>query len=399
MTMTSGGLLQLVNSPMPFNTSPSISRVAESRAHWILGDAYGRRVEDYRFAAMRCGHPKPECIGWDEVIHKGIAILNQIPRDARLRIDSFGEREEVINSIVRFGGGDSFPERGEIRSVHHQYTGICRVLRSLNSWSQIRSDICWDQETDDIEVMFDKWATHLRMLPHRPETILLPTNEDELDAVLTPFLHRCGGRIFVKPRYGSSASGVCFYRVTNHRQQLIAPIEIDRASNRIRLFNSLQVRSYTSPSDIRDIFRVLAPQGLIAEAAVNKARVDGDRFDLRIVVINRQADHIVVRQSPSPITNLHLGNRRGSLDAVIDSVGHDRLQHCRRLAIHAASCFPKTLYCGVDILLPQSGDPRICEVNAFGDFVPNLTADGKTIYEAILNCRSSDGSLLKVGTC
>lgn len=396
---TNGDSLQSVNSPMSLSSNEFENHAVTTRPHWILGDVYGRRVADYRHTAKRCGHQEPQCVGWDEVINGGIGVLNQIPLNTRLRIDSFGERLEVIQSLIRHGGGESFPARGEIRGLNFQFSGISRVLHMLNSWSQTRVDIRWDQKPQDIEVMFDKWATHLRMIPHRPETILLPTTTKELDGALEPFLEKCDGRIFLKTRCGSSASGVCFYRVTNSRQQLIAPIEIERTSDRVRLFNSLRVRSYTSPNDIRDIFRVLVPQGMIAEAAVNKARVDGDRFDLRIVVINQQAEHIVVRQSPSPITNLHLGNQRGSLEAVVDSVGNHRLVECRCLAIHAASCFPNTRYCGVDILLPKSGNPLVCEVNAFGDFLPNLTANGKTVYEAVLNCDRNDSLMQKVGTC
>ncbi len=139
------------------------------------------------------------------------------------------------------------------------------------------------------------------------------------------------------------------FRVSKERKQLIAPIEIERDANRVRLFNSLRVRSYTNPRDIEDIFTVLAPQGMIAEVAVNKARVDGDRFDLRIVVIAGRADHVVARQSSSPITNLHLGNARASLVRVEEAVGTYRLHECRQLALRTTELFPRALYFGVDI--------------------------------------------------
>lgn len=373
--MTKNGVLwQLVNSPMSFRQQP----------HWILGDPDGRRVADYRAAAEQCGMQRPHCVGWIDVMNEGIDALHQIPCHSRLRIDSFGQDQNVIASLIRHGGGSEFPQMGEILSLDHQHMGICRVLRDLNDWSVSRPDVELDQQPSEIEAMFDKWATHHKMSPHRPETTRLPTDPPACIKTLAAFVDDCGGRVFVKPQYASSASGVCCYRVSNHRQQLIAPIEIVRDSGHVRLFNSLRVRSYTSPRDIQDIFSVLAPQGMIAEAAVNKARVDGDRFDLRVVVIGGRADHVIARQSASPITNLHLGNARASLDCVQQAVGLGRLQACQHLALHAASCFPGTLYCGVDILLPRSGAPLVCEVNAFGDFLPDLIAAGQTVYEAIL---------------
>ncbi|MEZ6089607.1 MAG: STM4014 family protein [Pirellulaceae bacterium] len=352
--------------------------------HWIVGDSASRRYADYRTAAQQCGMPTPVCVDWLDIIVDGVQVLDRMPLGSRLRIDSFGQRCEVLAALIRHGGGTEIPEVGEIRSLDRQHNGIRRVLMDLSRWSMCRSDVTFDQNPLEILLMFDKWATHARMLPHRPDAILLPTDEEGFNDRLHWFSKVAGGRVFVKPRYASSASGVCCYRVINGRHQLIAPIEIVRETQRPKLFNSLRVQSFTKSQDVRDIFRVLGPQGMIAEAAVNKARVEGDRFDLRYVVIDGRADHLVVRQSASPITNLHLGNRRGNLSAVIDAVGPARLESCRQLAIHAARCFPETLYCGVDILLPQRGEPLVCEVNAFGDFLPNLIADGMTVYQAIL---------------
>lgn len=354
------------------------------RPHWIIGDPFGRRVELYRAEAKACGLPIPECVDWIDLIHHGGDALDPIPFGARLRVDSFGDRQKTIEALIQSGGGNCFPQRGEIRSLDKQYAGLCHALGTLKDWANRRLDVAFDQAPDDIVIMFDKWQTHHHVQPHRPQTILLPEAVEDLDQILIPFIDEVGGRAFIKPRFASSASGVCCYRVLSDRQQLIAPIEIVRSNGEVRLFNSLRVRSFTDPRDIHDIFRRLIPQGMIAEAAVNKARVDGDRFDLRVVVIDGQANHVVVRQSPFPMTNLHLGNQRGSLDAVVAAVGADRILNCRDLARLAASRFPKTRYCGVDILLPKRGEPMVCEVNAFGDFLPNLIVDGVSVYGAIL---------------
>jgi hypothetical protein len=326
---------------------------------------------------------------WIDLINEGASLLDRIPVGSRLRIDSFGQRTEVIASLIRHGGGLHFPQFGQILALDSQYSGLCRVLRVIDDWLVSRPDIEPDQQPGEIEVMFDKWATHNRIarngsLSYRPQTTLLPTDLHGFWEVLLPLVRSCGGRVFVKPRYASSASGVCYFRVSNGRQQLIAPIELNRDLGGLRLFNSLLVRSYTSLRDIQDIFSVLAPQGMIAEVAVNKARVDGDRFDLRVVVIDGRADHVVARQSTSTITNLHLGNARASLRSVEEAVGVDRIQACRQLALRAAEYFPGARYCGVDIFLPRTGSPLVGEVNAFGDFLPGLIAGGRSVYQAIL---------------
>jgi hypothetical protein len=369
--------------------------------HWMIGDPESRRVANYREAAMQSGLPSPQCVDWIDLIQEGTDRLNLLPIGSRLRFDSFGQRVSAITSLILHGGGTEIPKFGEILSVNYQYFGLCRVLRAIGDWSTSRLDVELDQQPNEIEVMFDKWrthqliASHMELQSHRPHTILLPTDHNDFVEALLTWIPKSGGRVFVKPRYASSASGVCYFRICKNHHQLIAPIEMTRDTGRVRLFNSLHVRSYTNVRDIEDVFRVLAPQGMIAEVAVNKARVEGDRFDLRVVVINGQADHMVARQSSSPITNLHLGNARAPLSKVEDAVGFERVESCRQLALRVADCFPGSLYCGIDVLLPRSGLPLIGEVNAFGDFLPGLVAKGRSVYQAILQSNRSDRGVLQ----
>jgi D-alanine-D-alanine ligase-like ATP-grasp enzyme len=78
------------------------------------------------------------------------------------------------------------------------------------------------------------------------------------------------------------------------------------------------------------------------------------------------------------MTNLHLGNRRISPQAVAD-----HLDGASRLAERAAACFGGCLYAGVDVLLDAKGQAFIGEINAFGDLLPGLTDRGDDAYTAI----------------
>jgi hypothetical protein len=177
---------------------------------------------------------------------------------------------------------------------------------------------------------------------------------------------------------------VCAYRWSHNREQLIAPIEIQRDRGAVRLYNSLRIRRYTSFEHIDAILEQLLPQGMICERWIHKASLPDGQFDLRIVVVAGEARHVVVRQSHHPMTNLHLGNRRGSIQEVQESFGRRVLDACNRLAERAAGCFPDSLYAGVDVLVPGKGEPMVCEINAFGDLLPHATHRGESTYEAIL---------------
>ena len=193
------------------------------------------------------------------------------------------------------------------------------------------------------------------------------------------------GRAFLKPLHGSSASGVCAFRWDNGREQLFAPIEIERSNGRARLFNSLKVRRFDAHADITEILGFLLPQGMIEEQWIAKAPLEGGRIDLRVLVIAGEARHRVVRQSHHPMTNLHLGSRRGDLDLVRATYGEEVVENALRLAEKAAACFPKTLHAGVDILINRQGEAFVGEVNAFGDLLPGLVDRDETAYSAIVS--------------
>ena len=220
---------------------------------------------------------------------------------------------------------------------------------------------------EDILTMFDKWACHelfVRAGLPRPRSRLASAE----------LLQQPQGRLFLKPLHGSSASGVCALRWSGRRRQLIAPIEVAEG----RLYNTLRVRSYHDET-IDFILERLLPQGMIAEDWIPKLDLPGGSTDLRVLVIAGRARHTVVRQSRSPMTNLHLGNRRGHLDEVAEY-----LPAAQALAERAAACFPQSLYAGVDILLDVKGRPLVGEINAFGDLLPNLLHEGETAYQAII---------------
>ena len=112
------------------------------------------------------------------------------------------------------------------------------------------------------------------------------------------------------------------------------------------------------------------------------ARGAVEAFDLRVVVIGGEARHAVVRQSKSPMTNLHLGNSRGNLDQVKTKLGShwdEVMATCEKVM----TLFPRSLYAGVDVAIGAEFDSHVVlEVNAFGDLIPNVEPKGNDTYES-----------------
>ncbi len=328
----------------------------------LIGNLENRRVRDFCSRWLALGQPKPILIDYQE-------LPTAAPRVDVLRIDSPGENAALANHLIALGGAPKAAkiEHGEVAYVREFHLGYCELLRRIDAWNLPAFNA-----PGEIAVMFDKWQSHQKFVGaglHRPPSTLAPSSYSQWQKQRAEH-----GRIFLKPLHGSSSSGVCALRWTPTKQQLISPIRIAGG----RLFNSLRVQSYDTWEQIQFILARLLPQGMIAETWIPKLSLQGGAVDVRVLVIAGQARHFVLRQSHSPMTNLHLGNRRA------DPTGLEvPLAGAARLAEKAAACFPNSLYAGVDVLLDLRGKAYIGEINAFGDLLPGLIDRGEDTYTAI----------------
>ena len=338
----------------------------------LVGNLENRRIQDFCVRWQALGQPKPTLIDYQE-------LPNAAPRVDVLRIDSPGENAALAHHLIALGGAPKVAkiEHGEVAYLREFHLGYCELLRRIEAWQLPAFNA-----PSEIAVMFDKWQSHQRFAGagtslamsdtakmSRPPSTLAPASYLEWQKQRAEH-----GRIFLKPLHGSSSSGVCALRWTPTKQQLISPIRITGG----RLFNSLRVQSYNTWEQIEFILARLLPQGMIAETWISKLSLQGGAVDVRVLVIAGKARHYVLRQSHTPMTNLHLGNRRA------DPAGLEApLAAAARLAEKAAACFPNSLYAGVDVLLDLRGKAYIGEINAFGDLLPGLSDQGEDTYTAI----------------
>src|SRR5262249_4601590 len=110
-------------------------------------------------------------------------------------------------------------------------------------------------------------------------------------------------------------------------------------------------------------------------------QLDGQNSDLRVVCVYGAPVATIFRLSSHPMTNLHLGGRRGDYNhcraAVPTRTWLDAIDHCAE----AAACFDSAV-AGVDVVF-ERGFARhfVLEVNAFGDFFPGwVDAAGRSIH-------------------
>lgn len=338
----------------------------------LIGNPENRRIVDFGKACRELGRPVPECLSYEQLLSEP-ACLNRFQAEL-IRIDSPGENERVARDLIALGGGPqncSF-EFGEIVYLKEYHRGFCELMKRLKE-APFRYLNC----PHELALMFDKWTCHQLFVDNgvaRPPARLTASSYGEFKENLGA----CG-RLFLKPLHGSSASGVCALAWNRTRMSLVAPLRIQNGT----LVNSLRVQRYEKEAQIATILDHLLPQGMLAEQWIPKLSLPGGVIDLRVLVLDGAARHRVVRQSQHPMTNLHLGNRRGDADQLAEYLGPARWRAALELAEQAAACFPNCLSAGVDILLDTSGRPWVAEINAFGDLLPGLYHRGESAYGAL----------------
>ncbi|MFB7775303.1 STM4014 family protein [Streptomyces bauhiniae] len=350
-----------------------------NRCFAVVGNPGGRRVTLFAQAVRAAGLPAPRVVPWLDVLRADGAEFGD---GEIVRVDSPGEDPEV--DLLLRGTPDPTRVEGTAR-WYQRFTAALGTLRG-----GIRLD-----GADDVAVMFDKRRCHAVLaaagvpVPESPTSGAAGAPVHGWDDVRALMREHRMPRLFVKPAHGSSASGVLAVDSAGEgRIRATTSVELDPEG---RLFNSLKVRRYQRERDVAAIVDALAPDGLHLERWVPKASQDGRAADLRVVVVDGRATHAVVRTSAGPLTNLHLGGRRGDLAGARRAAESAGLRWPEVLGIceRAAACFPDTLCVGVD-LLPAVGWRRafVGEVNAFGDLLPRLTglpgsgAEGLDTYAA-----------------
>ena len=352
------------------------------RARFVLvGNPPNRRVTLFAEALAEAGQPPPEVVPWLDLLRDPARLRASDPGPALVRIDSFGEDFDVERELLARGG---FPgahaleeRRGEVIAPAVAHRGFQRALAELDAVFTERPAWTVLNPPGEIAELFDKRRTSRRF---RDAGVPVPEFLSEVPtsaAALLDACRACGWRqVFVKPTMGSSASGVLLLNVGAKGAVIRTSLEWDAP----RWFNNLRLSHYRAPADVARALDFVLAQGAQVERAVPKARLDGDYFDLRVLCIAGEPRFVVVRQNAHPITNLHLGGRRGNLDALHAALRPGAWEAMLATCRTVASLY-RSLHVGLDVLFEEDlTQHRVIEANAFGDLLPNLTVDGRSVY-------------------
>ncbi|MCD2519177.1 STM4014 family protein [Massilia sp. G4R7] len=345
----------------------------------LLGVGAGKRVRLMHAARAALGLAPAQVIEWRDWLARPALLDAAVARPCVLKIESPGDDATLHHALLTNGcaalglPAPRAPEHGELSLSAAWFKGFTRAMEAVAALLARQPHVRVLNAPHELLLMTDKLRCQQHLQAHGvPVARLFGLVEgyDHLRALLDE--HRLD-RVFIKARYGSSASGVIAYR-RNGRGAEQTTSSAHLAGSVV--YNVKRLRRYDRHADIVQLVDLLAAQEAYLEGWLPKPRHGMAHYDVRVLTIGGQAAHRVARVGASMMTNLHLDNRRADVDALLDSADRAALT---ATAHGAAAAFPASHVIGLDIVARQ-GKAHVLEANAFGDLLPGLLHDGLDSY-------------------
>ena len=353
----------------------------------LLATQGSKRVRLMQAARAQLRLPPAHVLEWRDWLAQPALLEAALRQPGRLKIEPPGDDPAAHLLLLQAGWRllerppVAAPAHGELLAMDAWFAGFSNAMQGLARQLATLPAIRVVNAPAEIVRMTDKLACQRHLAAHGvPIPALLgPVHGyDHLQSLL----HQHDlDRVYLKPRYGSSASGVVAYRRNKAgRQQATTSAALYRTEGITRLMNSKRMARYETQHDIAALVDALAAQELYAEAWLNKPRCGDSHYDLRVVTLGGQPAHRVARMGQQMMTNLHLDNRRGEASGLLNAADLAALEAA---SAQAARAFPHSHVTGYDLVVRQ-GQAHVLEANAFGDLLPGLLWQGIDTYTAQL---------------
>lgn len=323
-------------------------------------------------------------VPWRDIVPRlgHLDDLTEFDRPAVVRLESPGRDWDVARQLIQTGDPDGDYLALEYRKgwlAHPRlfYSGFVRVLEGLRRSFADRPHLHLCADPRDIAEMFDKNATCARLaaadIPVPPTLSRVAASPAGL---IEELRQRRWTTAYVKQNTGSSASAIAVLRANEpHPWATSSLIPLSDG------FYSTRRLARLTGQHLDSVLNFLLAEDVCVQQGIRMAQIDGQNFDVRVVVIRGKVAFTIFRLSHNPMTNLHLGGQRGDVAACRAAIPTrawlDGLDHC----VEAARLYRSDMV-GIDLLF-ESGYGRhyLLEVNAFGDFFPNLIdAQGRGVH-------------------
>ncbi len=315
-----------------------------------------------------------------------------------IKLDSPGRSVRMNQYIYRLGASEVEQEGGEVLSEkqlqeglhkkgllmnHRQwYLGFASLLRHIHSKFGNNKQIIFLNNINDVLTFFSKSACHEKLSKHNIPVPLSLNHVSDFEELIAKMNRHNMNRVFIKSDHGSSASGIAALQINNYKMLLKTTMELVKENGQIDLYNSRKLQQYHDHESIKIIINRICSYGAHTEQWIPKANINGQNCDLRILIIDGDTTHLVLRKSTGPFTNLHLLNERDDykpLKKKMKAVDWDKMiKTCEQ----TARIFPDSFLLSLDMTVTGNYKRHfILEINAFGDLLHQVYYHNLNPYE------------------
>lgn len=368
----------------------------------VIGNPENRRVTMFQGALANLGQPLAKVVSYLDLISKKVNLIDVVTPNSIVRIDSTGENFEVEKALLTLGAEAKEPlnktnfsrisikqtqqltfNKGLILYPYQWYLGYLELLKIIKEQLNNCPKHWLMNHPDDILLMFDKSLCHNYLLTNNIAVAPSLGQVSCFDELQEKMQKKRWHRVFIKLANGSSASGVVAYQTNGKEHIATTSTKVIKKDSILYLYNSLKLSVYRNLEEIRELIDALCKHYVHVERWMPKASFQNSVFDLRVLVVGKKASHVVVRTSKTPITNLHLLNKRGNLAELQVKIGNSLWKQAMEICESTMELFPKSLYAGIDLMFLSGFNKQlVLEVNAFGDLLPNILYNQLDSYEA-----------------
>jgi glutathione synthase/RimK-type ligase-like ATP-grasp enzyme len=289
-------------------------------------------------------------------------------------------------------------QQGEILAMRQAYLGRCQIWQSIETQAKFLG-VGTMNSAEALATVFDKRRTSARL---SAASISVPTSlgvVNGFDDVMARIDQVPGRQVMVKTAHGAGATGIVALRTNGKQWQAFTTAVLEDT----KLWNTRRVRSLSDVAEIRTLVDALCKHVVHVEHWIPKATTEHGPFDLRVVVIDGVARHVLMRSAKGPFTNLHLGARRGDVPALRHRLGEQTWDRIRALAEQAVAAIGGLLYAGVDVVVQSDWTTiAVLEINGFGDWHPDVFVDGMDTYDwelrALMRAHEQQRTSVSVGS-
>ena len=350
----------------------------------LLAAKDSKRVRLLQAARAQRKLPPARVLEWRDWLAQPALLAAALAHPCLFKIEPPGDDPaahlQLLHDGCRLQGRAAVraPAHGELLAMDSWFAGFKEALARLAAQLAHLPQARVVNPPRDIVLMTDKLACQRHLAAHGVAIPALLGRVDGYEHLQSLLRQHDLDRLYLKPRYGSSASGVVAYRRNKSgRQQATTSASIVQVDGATRLFNVKRIARHENPADIAALVDALASQELYAEQWIDKPRAGDGHYDLRVVAINGQPMHRVARMGAQMMTNLHLDNQRGDSSTLLNQPDMAALEAATR---QAALAFPASGVTGYDLVV-RRGRAHVLEANAFGDLLPGLLWQGLDTYE------------------